>query len=131
MDDILNDAMAPLAHELMLIDPADLIGLCLAEKHRNIGDLVESAAELLFTGQSLRYGGGAEVELAWDAAPAVVLDLEFEHEDMLVLFRLRLSAYPSVSEVVHVLDGSRGSRELAGPCLAQGLEASRLGALPN
>lgn len=97
----LADAIRPLADELMLVDPSELIGLCRAEKHANINDLVESAAELLFRPDTLRYGGAAEVELHWDSFPRIVLDMEFEQGQVLILFRLRIGAGGPGVDVCH------------------------------
>lgn len=123
----LADAMRPLADELMLVDPSELVSLCRGEKHAHIDDLVESAAELLFKPDAVRYGGAAEVELHWDSFPHIVLDMEFEQDQVLILFRLRIGTCGPAVDICHAQ-----FRDFSGPpaaatqLLASALEEARL-----
>lgn len=96
-------AMRELASELKLIDVLELIYLCRTGKHANISDLVGSAAELFFKADTVRYGGAAEAELSWNATPAITLDMEFDHKQVMMLFRLRLSAGEASVSISHIV----------------------------
>ena len=88
----LVQGLAPVAAELLLIDVVELITFVRTENHPNLGDLVNSSVELFFKPGVLQYGWGAEVELKWSGAPAVMLDMEFRHMGVTVYFRLTLRA---------------------------------------
>ncbi|HWT30891.1 MAG TPA: hypothetical protein VN240_07680 [Propylenella sp.] len=88
----LLQGLAPVAAELRLIDVVELITFVRTENHPNLGDLVNSSVELFFKPGVLQYGWGAEVELKWSGAPAVMLDMEFRHRGVTVYFRLTLRA---------------------------------------
>lgn len=126
-EQVLAEAMQPLAAELALVDPSELIYLCRAEKHANITDLVESAAELIYRPETLRYGGAAEIDLQWDSPPQVVLDMEFEHGPVLVLFRLRIGAGAAAVDICHaVAAGPPEHPEAQARRLAACLDAAKL-----
>ena len=123
----LTDAMRPLAEELMLVDPAELISFCRAEKHAHIDDLVESAAELLFEPNTVRYGGAAEVELRWDSFLRIVLDMEFEQDQVLILFRLRIGTGGIGVDICHLqFRAGSPSPEAETRLLVAALENARL-----
>lgn len=103
-EEVLAAALAPFAEELKLIDPAELICLCMAEKHSNINDVVESAAEMFFQRGTLRYGGAAQVDTSWEAPPRIVLDMEFENDAVIALFRLSLGGDATLVDICHVLE---------------------------
>lgn len=125
--DVLAEALAPFAGELALIDPAELIVLCRAEKHSNINDVVESAAELFFRPDTLRYGGAAEAEAGWDTGPEVTLDMEFQNAGVIALFRLTLRAGPPLVGECHVLFERADAGGPSAPLLSVALSDARCG----
>lgn len=126
-EEVLGAALAPFAEELKLIDPGELICLCLAEKHSNINDVVESAAEMFFQRGTLRYAGAAEVQASWEAPPRIVLDMEFQNAQVVALFRLTLGAGPIEVDICHVLDAAEIDRRAApGAALSHSLSAASL-----
>ena len=72
---IVAEAINPIATELRLLDPADLISLLRFECYGSIADLVSSAAELYYHPGTINFGAGGEYKLEWEGAPEIVLDL--------------------------------------------------------
>lgn len=58
-EQILAEAISPVASELRLLDAADLISLLRFESYGNLADLVASAAELYFLPGTVNFGLGA------------------------------------------------------------------------
>ena len=87
----LAEALRGFASELRLVDVEHFV--CLARDGHNVAleELVESSAELAFRPGALRYGWGSGVDIGWDRAPRVRLDLEFCHAGVNVFFGLFLS----------------------------------------
>ena len=75
---IVAEAINPIATELRLLDPADLISLLRFECYGSIADLVSSAAELYYHPGTINFGAGGEYKLEWEGAPEIVLDLELK-----------------------------------------------------
>lgn len=89
-EEILAQAISPLAAELRLLDAADLISLLHFDYHGSIADLVESAAELYFHPGTVRFGVGGDYVLDWDTYPSITLDLEISPPGITIYSRLKL-----------------------------------------
>ncbi|WP_246206207.1 hypothetical protein [Propylenella binzhouense] len=98
----LTEALREVADELRLIDVADLVAFVRFERYANIADLVNSSVELLFKPGTLRFGAAAQVEIDWRAAPAVMLDLEFRHMGVTVLFNLELRGDETAVDIHYI-----------------------------
>lgn len=98
----LAEAVKELAGELRLTDVVDLIAFVRTENHPNLGDLVNSSAELYFKPGSLCYGWGADVDMRWTGKPSVKLDLEFRHERVTAFFKLTLEPREAEVDLVHI-----------------------------
>lgn len=99
---ILARAISPLASELRLIDPADLISLLRLEYHANISDLVSSAAELYFHPGTINFGIGGDYCLDWNTYPSVTLDLEIKPRGVTIHAQLTLEAENASVEINYI-----------------------------
>jgi hypothetical protein len=95
-------AVEPVAAELRLVDVADFIAYIHDEEFANIQDIVNSSVELFFKPGTLSFGWGAEVEVDWDRAPVVALDMEFRHRSVWIVFKVILRALQTDVIVQHV-----------------------------
>ncbi len=86
------DGIKDVAAELRLTNVADLISFIHFEQFNNIRDIVNSSMELYFKHGTLSYGCFADYELEWDRPPAILLDLDFRHQEVAVTFNLTLHA---------------------------------------
>lgn len=87
---ILADSLRDVSAELSLVDPADLIAFARLGQFANIGDLVNSSAELYFKEGTLCFGWSANVDVDWDRPPTIRLEMEFRNKDVTVFFELAL-----------------------------------------
>lgn len=99
---IVAEAIGPIATELRLLDPADLISLLRFERYGNIADLVSSAAELYYHPGTINFGAGGEYTLEWEGVPTVVLDLELKPPGATVYAQLSLAAEYAGIEINHI-----------------------------
>ena len=99
---IVADAICTVASELRLIDVADLISMLRYERHAELADLVESAAELFFLPETVKLGIGGDYFLDWGGPPRVVLDLELRPQGVTIYARLILEQDYAGVEVNHV-----------------------------
>jgi hypothetical protein len=99
---ILAQAIGPLASELRLIDPADLISLLRLEYHGNISVLVSSAAELYFHPGTVNFGIGGDYSLDWNTYPSVTLDLEIKPRGVTIHAQLTLEAEKASIEINYI-----------------------------
>jgi len=83
--------LEPVADELRLVNAADYISYIHQEKFASIQDIVNSSVELLFRPGTLTFGWGADFELDWDSLPVIMLDMEFRHRSIWLVFKLILS----------------------------------------
>ena len=88
----LSEGIKEVAAELRLIDVADLITYIRSGQLANIGDLINSSAELVFKHGTLTYGWAADIDVKWGNAPEIFLDMEFRHMSVWVCFSLGLGA---------------------------------------
>ncbi len=99
---IVAEAINPIATELRLLDPADLISLLRFECYGSIADLVSSAAELYYHPGTINFGAGVEYKLEWEGVPEIVLDLELKPKGATVYARLILADRHAAIEINHV-----------------------------
>ncbi len=98
----LADGVADVASELRLIDVVDFAAFFRTERYSNISDLVNTAAERYFKANSLRFGEAGEAILSWDAPPAIIFDMEFNHAGVRAYFRLFLEAALAGVELTYI-----------------------------
>lgn len=99
---IVAEAISPVATELRLLDPADLIALLRFEANGSIADLVSSAAELYFHPGTINFGAGGNYRLEWGEAPEVTLDLELKPKDITIYAQLTLTRDVAGLEINHI-----------------------------
>jgi len=99
---IIADAICAVASELRLVDVADLIAMLRFERHADLSDLVESAAEMFFLPGVIRLGIGGDYYLDWGGRPRVVLDLEIRPKGVTIYARLILEQDCGGVEVNHI-----------------------------
>lgn len=126
-EEIVAQAISPLASELRLIDAADLIALLRFEYHGSIADLVESAAELYFHPGTIKLGIGGDYVLDWDSYPSITLDLEIAPKGVTVYARLMLARDKAGVEIVYVeFDSPSPDHDINTAFLADSLRDARL-----
>lgn len=86
------EGIKEVASELRLINVADFISFIHSEQFANIRDIINSSMELYFKHGTLSYGWAADYEIEWDRPPAILLDMEFHHQEIVAAFSLLLSA---------------------------------------
>ncbi len=101
-EEILANAISPVAAELRLLDAADLISMLRYEYHANLADLIESAAELYFHPGTITFGIGGDYRLEWDGYPAVTLDLEIKPQGLTIYARLTLEAETASIDINYI-----------------------------
>lgn len=104
----LAEGIMDVASELRLIDAVDLIAFIRTEQFGNIRNLVSSSTELFFKPGTVNFGASGEVDMRWGKPPAIMLDMEFQHKQVRVYFRLLLEALRAGVEIDYVSfdDGS-------------------------
>jgi hypothetical protein len=75
-----------------LVDAGDFIAFIHDEKFANIQDLVNSSVELFFKPGTVSFGWGAQYKLNWHSLPVIMLDMEFRHGSVWLVFKLILTA---------------------------------------
>lgn len=101
-EEIVAQAISPVASELRLLDAGDLISLLRLECHSSLADLVSSAAELYFHPGTVSFGAGGDYKLEWNGKPEVVLDLEIKPRGVSVYARLTLADQLAALEIDHI-----------------------------
>ena len=101
-EQILAEAIRPVASELRLVDAADLIALLRFEHYGSLADLVSSAAELYFHPGTVALGVGGNYTLEWDSEPEVELDLEIKPHGVTIYAKLALSKNHAGVEINHI-----------------------------
>lgn len=107
-EQVLAENVADVATELRLVNVIDLIGYVQGERVANLEDLVNSSAELYFKPGALRYAWSADVEVFWDACPAVSLNMEFCWRGTTAFFTLCLNSAQAAVDIKHI--------DFAAPC---------------
>lgn len=101
-EQILAEAIRPVASELRLVDAADLISLLKFERYGSLADLVSSAAELYFHPGTVSLGVGGDYRLEWDSEPEIELDLEIKPQGVTIYAKLALSKNHAGVEINHI-----------------------------
>ncbi|HEV7320735.1 MAG TPA: hypothetical protein VGO04_19225 [Ensifer sp.] len=101
-EQIVAEAIRPVATELRLIDAADFIALLRFESYASLADLVESAAELYFLPGTVNFGLGGNYNLDWNCEPEIVLDLELKPRGVTIYARLSLGNETAGIEISHI-----------------------------
>lgn len=91
-EQLLAHNIAEVATELRMIDVSDFVAYIRMERFGNIDNLVNSATELYFKPNTLRFGQSADIQLKWAEPPGIILDMEFLYKDVQIFFRLFLYA---------------------------------------
>jgi len=87
---ILADGIVDVASELRMVDISDFIYHIKSENYANVGDLINSSAELYFKPGTITFNWSATLRVDWKAPPAVAFDLEFKNAGVTALFSLEL-----------------------------------------
>jgi hypothetical protein len=101
-EQILAEAISPVASELRLLDAADLISLLRFESYGNLADLVASAAELYFHPGTVNFGLGGDYALEWGGPAQVSIDLEIKPAGITVYAKLALAEDHAGIEISHI-----------------------------
>ena len=101
-EQILAEAISPVASELRLLDAADLISLLRFERYGNLADLVASAAELYFHPGTINFGLGGDYKLEWGGPAEVTIDLEIKPRGVTVYAKLALAEHHAGIEINHI-----------------------------
>ncbi len=101
-EQVLAENVADVATELRLVNVIDLIFYVQAERAANLEDLVNSSAELYFKPGALRYAWSADLDVLWDARPAVSLNMEFCWRSTTAFFTLCLNSARAAVEIQHI-----------------------------
>ena len=101
-EQILAEAISPVASELRLLDAADLISLLRFECYGSISDLVLSAAELYFLPGTVNFGLGGDYKLEWGGPAEVSIDLEIKPVGITVYAKLALTEHHAGVEINHI-----------------------------
>jgi hypothetical protein len=101
-EQILAEAISPVASELRLLDAADLISLLRFECYSSLADLVASAAELYFLPGTVNFGLGGDYTLDWGGPAEVTLDLEIKPQGVTVYAKLALAEHYAGIEINHI-----------------------------
>lgn len=101
-EQILAEAISPVASELRLLDAADLISLLRFERYGNLADLVASAAELYFLPGTVNFGLGGDYKLDWGGPAEVTLDLEIKPRGVTIYATLSLAEHHAGIEINHI-----------------------------
>lgn len=101
-EEILAEAIKPVAGELRLLDAADLISLLRFEQYGNLADLVSSAAELYFHPGTVNFGLGGDYKLDWGGPAEVTIDLEIKPRGVTVYAKLALAENHAGIEINHI-----------------------------
>ena len=101
-EQILAEAISPVASELRLLDAADLISLLRFESYGNLADLVASAAELYFHPGTINFGLGGDYALEWGGPAQVSIDLEIKPAGITVYAKLSLAENHAGIEISHI-----------------------------
>lgn len=101
-EQILAEAISPVASELRLLDAADLISLLRFERYGNLADLVASAAELYFLPGTVNFGLGGDYKLEWGGPAEVTIDLEIKPHGVTIYAKLALAEHHAGIEINHI-----------------------------
>jgi hypothetical protein len=125
-EQILAEAISPVASELRLLDAADLISLLRFESYGNLADLVASAAELYFHPGTVNFGLGGDYALEWGGPAQVSIDLEIKPAGVTVYAKLELAENHAGIEINHIaFDNPSSDPDENTAILAQSLSEAR------
>lgn len=99
---IVANVLREVVGELRLVDLVDYIAFIRLERHGNLADIVESAAELYLMPGTLGFGHGGEVHVGWTGEPSITLDLQLRPPGATVYFALKMSALKASVDVSYV-----------------------------
>lgn len=101
-EQIIAEAISPIASELRLLDASDLISMLRFECYSSLADLVASASEMFFHPGTINFGAGGDFVLDWNHYPEVTLDLEIKPKGLTVYARLLLKDMEAGIEINHI-----------------------------
>lgn len=128
--------MTEVASELRLVDAVDYVAFIRTEQFGNLSALVNSSTELYYKPGTICFGLSGDIDLKWGGVPAVMLDMEFHHENVNVYFRLMLEALHAGVEINYIsFDGGSADPEENTRRLIGALERAQIapvrGAIPS
>jgi hypothetical protein len=124
---LVGEAIRDVVSELRMVEVTDYIAYVRMGHVANLADIVESAAERYFMPGTLRLGHGGDVELDWDRAPSIKLDLELRPRGATVYFTLTLAARTAAVHVNYVaFDAPGGAPDENTAFLEAAIEDARI-----
>lgn len=128
----LADGLRDVASELRLVDPADFVAFIRTEQFGNIRTLVNSSTEMFFKPGTICFGLSGEVDLPWNCAPSIALDMEFHHLNVSAYFRLVLEAFHAGVDLSYVsFDGGSDDPDKNTLRLIEAIEDARIARSPR
>ena len=128
----LADGLRDVASELRLVDPADFIAFIRTEQFGNIRNLVNSSTEMFFKPGTITFGLSGEIDLPWDCAPSISLDMEFHHRSVSAYFRLVLEAFHAGVDITYVsFEGGSDDPDKNTRRLIEAIEDARIAPAPR
>jgi hypothetical protein len=92
---------------------------------------VNSSVELFFKPGTLSFGWGAEVNVDWESAPVVALDMEFRHRSVWLVFKLILRALQTEVAIEHITLAKTGGPKPEVELLIETIADARRGPCNN
>lgn len=99
--------------------------------HGNMNEILASSAELFFKGHTLSYARASDISTALGEPPCVVLDMEFAHDTVSVLFKLVLGEFSVGVHINRVFLSEETENEFDPHSFAKILTSARLTPLPH
>lgn len=106
-------ALVDVIADLRLVDAADLIAYIRASKWANIADLVQSSTELFFRDGAIIFSCSGEFDVSWGEPPSIMLDMEFQHDDVTAFFTLTLASEESIVQLHKLWFATPATDEIA------------------
>jgi hypothetical protein len=99
---VLACGLREVAAELRLIEAADLVSYIHTGRYGNVRSLVNASTEMYFKPGTVSFRQSGRVNVCWNGAPSVVLDMEFRHPSVDVFFQLVLEASEAAVEIDYI-----------------------------
>lgn len=126
-EQLLGEALTGFAAELRIIDVIDLITNIHLERHGQLEDMLNSAAELFFKSGTLKFSRAGHVEIEWGGAATVTICMQLCHDALVAHFDLQIGS-DEAGVHLHLLEPIGAANKQACPMaqLAQALDDCRM-----
>ena len=99
IEKMITHAILPVAGELRMIDPTELITLLHGHGHEQIRDLVDSATEQYFVPDFLNYRESGDSDVSWIRPPTIRFDMVLNAPSISFEFALKLTSHSVVTQL--------------------------------